>query len=173
MNGPATRTFFGVLEGLVVEQLEVGVPLDRCVDLLAGHPLLDVGVVGDRLQRDVLDPLVDEAVPDVAAESPDAEARSPSATAPWRDPRPSLQAGTTGTRAPMSRWRASASATRDVSISDPPATPLLGNVRGRPGPARRIENEIARVGSTSSMHRSNDLRCSSERHRSSSAIETA
>ena len=57
-----------VLVGLVVEHLEVGVPLDRGVDLLAGHAFLDVGVVRDRLQRDVLDALVDEPLPDVIGE---------------------------------------------------------------------------------------------------------
>jgi hypothetical protein len=42
------------------------VPLDGGVDVLAAHALDDVGVVGDRLQRDVLDPVVHEPVPDVA-----------------------------------------------------------------------------------------------------------
>ena len=50
VNGPVNADFLLVLVGLVVEDLEVGVPLDRCVDLLAGHPLLDVGVIRDRLQ---------------------------------------------------------------------------------------------------------------------------
>ena len=58
-----------VLVGLVVEQLVVGVPLDRRVDLLAAHAFLDVRVVGDRLQGDVLDSLVDEPVPDVVGRS--------------------------------------------------------------------------------------------------------
>ena len=40
--------------------------LDGPIDLLPGHPLLDVRVVGDRLQGDVLHPLVHEPVPDVA-----------------------------------------------------------------------------------------------------------
>ena len=49
-----------VLVRLVVEQLGLGVPLDRRVDLLARHPFPDVRVVRDRLQRDVRHALVDE-----------------------------------------------------------------------------------------------------------------
>ena len=41
--------------------------IDRCVDFATTHTLDDVGVVGDGLQGDVLDPLVDEPVPDVVA----------------------------------------------------------------------------------------------------------
>ena len=47
VNGPVTRTLLVVLVGLVVQRLGLGVPGDRRVDLLAGHPLLDVRVVGD------------------------------------------------------------------------------------------------------------------------------
>ena len=62
---PGDANLLLVLVGLVVEQLELGVPADRRVDLLPAHALLDVGVVGDRLERDVLDSLVDEPVADV------------------------------------------------------------------------------------------------------------
>jgi hypothetical protein len=54
-----------VLVGLVVEQLGLGVAADGGVDLLPAHPLLDFRVVGDRLQGDVLHPLVDEPVTNV------------------------------------------------------------------------------------------------------------
>ena len=54
-----------VLVGLVVEQLGVGVTADGGVDLLARHALVDVGVVGDRLQHDVRNAPVDEALADV------------------------------------------------------------------------------------------------------------
>ena len=59
-----------VLVGLVVEQLGVGVAADGGVDLGARHALVDVGVVGDRLQRDVRHALVDEALADVVASRP-------------------------------------------------------------------------------------------------------
>ena len=42
-----------VLVGLVVERLGLGVAGDGLVNLLAGHPFPDVGVVGDALERDV------------------------------------------------------------------------------------------------------------------------
>ena len=40
---------------------------DRGVDLRTAHTLVDVGVLGDRLQGDMRYPLVHEALADVAA----------------------------------------------------------------------------------------------------------
>src|SRR5665647_1888141 len=57
----------GVLVGLIVEQLGVGVAAYGGVDLLARHALADVGVIGDRLQRDVWNALVDQALADVVS----------------------------------------------------------------------------------------------------------
>ena len=42
--------------------LELGMSLDRRIDLLLSHALLDVRIIGDRLQRDVLCPLTDESM---------------------------------------------------------------------------------------------------------------
>ena len=44
------------------------------------------------------------------------------------------------------RWRARASGTRLVSIGNPAASPLLGDIGGRAAAARRIENKIAGIG---------------------------
>src|SRR5262249_35648612 len=55
-----------VLIGLGIEDFGVGMPANGGVDLLAGHALLDVWVVGDALERDVWHALVDETLADVA-----------------------------------------------------------------------------------------------------------
>jgi hypothetical protein len=65
-----------VFIGLVVEHLEIGVTLDRSVDLVAAHTLDDVGVVGDRLQGDVLHPLVHKPLADVAPTFADRQRRA-------------------------------------------------------------------------------------------------
>ena len=57
-----------VLVGLVEQEFSVGVFGDGGGDLRASLPLLDVRVVGDRLERDVRHTLVDEALLNVARE---------------------------------------------------------------------------------------------------------
>ncbi len=63
---PAHPDTLVVLIGLVVERLEVGVSCNRVVYLLPAHALPDVGIVGDRPERDVRYPPVDEALADIA-----------------------------------------------------------------------------------------------------------
>src|SRR6266508_197681 len=43
-------------------------PADRSVDLLPAHALLEVWVVGDRLEHDVLDPLVPTPLTDIVTD---------------------------------------------------------------------------------------------------------
>ena len=106
-----------VLVGLVEEHLGVGVAGDGGVDLLARHALVDVGVVGDRLERDVRHALVDEALADVAAGRVASVAALPVSSASF-----SIALGRVGEQvvrdscAPIRRVRASASATRLVSM---------------------------------------------------------
>src|SRR5438046_2458967 len=57
--------FLLICDGSVVEQLEFSMSLRRSVDFFAAHSLLDVWVVGDRLQRNVPHSLVDKSVPDI------------------------------------------------------------------------------------------------------------
>jgi hypothetical protein len=64
-----------VLQRLVKERLRLGVTVDGSVDFLTCHPRLDVGVVGDALERDVRHTAIDKALADVAF----------GRTADWRD----------------------------------------------------------------------------------------
>ena len=89
-----------VLVGLVVEQLGVGVAADGGVDLGARHALADVGVVGDRLQRDVRDALVDEALADVVRVGSTRPAERRSARPRASRPRASPASGSTGSARP-------------------------------------------------------------------------
>ena len=57
-----------VLVGLIVQSLGIGVLADRGVDLFARHPLGDVGIVGDALERDVRDRAIDESLTNVGRE---------------------------------------------------------------------------------------------------------
>src|SRR6516225_3631174 len=54
-----------VLIRLVVEELVLRMAADRRIDLLSAHSLVDVWIVRNRLQRDVLDALVNETMSDV------------------------------------------------------------------------------------------------------------
>ena len=93
-----------------------------------------------------------------------AAARAPSATAPSRGPRRSRRADTTGNCAPISRWRASASATRDVSIVIQRRPHCSATIRGRARAARRVEDQIAGIGAH--QHAAlDDLRVASGRRR--------
>ena len=125
-----------VLVRLVVQQLEVGVAPDRLVDLLAGHALDDVGVVGDRLQRDVLHPLVDEPVPDVVVGWASAERHAGELRLLRAGPRASRRAGSRGTGAHESLPGQGEGDAGGVD-RDPATAPLLGDVGGGAGAARR------------------------------------
>ena len=154
-----------VLVRLVVEQLEVGVPRDRLVDLLPAHPLLDVRVVRDRLQRDVRHPLVDEPTPNVVRRS----ARSAAAVAVQlrllRSPLRRVGEQVVrepGTHEPLPRERQ-----RDARgvDRDPPPPPLLGDERRRAGSTGRVKDEVARDRCTSACSARRPS-CSSGRRRS-------
>ena len=56
-----------VFERLVNEQFGLGVTGDGSVNFVATHALPDIGILRDRLQRDVRNPLVDEPLLDVAS----------------------------------------------------------------------------------------------------------
>jgi hypothetical protein len=58
---------FRVLVRLVVQEFGFGVAGDGRVNLLARHPLADVGVVGDGFERHVRDATIDEASADVSS----------------------------------------------------------------------------------------------------------
>ena len=143
---PGDPNLLRVLVGLVVEQLELGVPPDRRVDLFAAHAFLDVRVVGDRLQRDVLHSLVDESVPDVVrhlGRRQVACADSSLSLATTLDGVREQVVREAGTHQPLSRKRERDS--RGVD-RDPPPSPLLGHVSRRARSTRWVENEVTRVG---------------------------
>jgi hypothetical protein len=51
-----------VLMGLIVEGFALGMPTHGSIDLLAHHPFVAVGTMGDRLERDIAGPAPDDRV---------------------------------------------------------------------------------------------------------------
>ena len=135
----------GVLVGLVVEQLGVGVAADGGVDLRARHALADVGVVGDRLQRDVRDALVDEALR-TSCEWAEAAGGTPGQLG-----LPLRAFGRVGEQVVREACAHEASAGEGERHAarvdrDPAPAPLLGHIGRRAAPARRVEDQVAGVG---------------------------
>jgi hypothetical protein len=128
----------------VVEQLGLGMPGDRHIDFLAGHPFRNVGVASDRLQLDVRHALVDEPLTYVVMGS--FYRRTLSSTR--RLPEPSFArisenvVGKPRPHDPLPRKRERHS--RGINC-DPPPPPLLGDKGTRPRPTGRIKHEITRV----------------------------
>ena len=134
-----------VLVGLVVEQLGVGVTADGGVDLLARHALADVGVVGDRLQRDVRDALVDEALANVARVGRGRRRDAGQLGLALRALRRVRERVVREARAHEASAR---ERERDATRvdGDPASTPLLGHDGRRPAAAGGVEDQVAWVG---------------------------
>ena len=135
-----------VLVGLVVQRLGVGVPGNRLVDLFAGHALLDVGVVGDALERDVRHGAVDEPLVHVAL-------RGGGVGVGVRAGKVGLllaALGRVGEQVVGEAGGHEAGAGQGQGDAgrvdgDPPPAPLLRDVGRRAAAARRVENEVAGV----------------------------
>jgi hypothetical protein len=150
---PGDADALRVLVRLVVEEFRVGVSADGGVYLLARHALADVRVVGDGLQRDVWDALVDEAAADVTPGVlvPDGGQGFGPADLPARlDLLPDAlgRVGEQEVRVLRGHEARAGEGQRHAARvnRDPPPPPLLGYIRRRPRPARRIEHQVTRVG---------------------------
>jgi hypothetical protein len=115
----------------------------RFLPVLPDH--VDLGVVGDRLQRDVRNPFVDEALADIAVSRGFLRRRA-SDLALF-----ALPLGAVGeqvirvARAHNPRSRQRQGHARGVD-RDPAPAPLFGDSGGRAGAAGRIQHQVARIG---------------------------
>ena len=133
-----------VLERLVVEELEVGVPLDRRVDLARASSFLDVRVIRDRLQRDVLDAVVDEAVADVARRTAGAGGRCAVSDCSFAWPSAESASRYHGIPRPHDPLPGESERDSRRVDRDPAPAPLLGDEGRGARSAGRIEHEVAR-----------------------------
>ena len=134
-----------VLVRSVEERLGLGVAGDGGVDLLARHALVDVGVLGDRLEGHVRHALVDEAAADVVAVAGGDRRRDAAHLGFLLGAR--LRVGEQVVRVLGGHQARSGESERDAAgiDRDPAPPPLLGDVRCRAGATGRVEHQIARV----------------------------